>query len=151
MIEDDEDKRNRISDFIATIITAEIKEARSLQSGLQAIIAETHDVVILDMTMPTFDITSEEGGGRPQAYAGRELLRHMKRRNINTPAIVVTQFDRFGQGPNSLTLEELNKDLHASHPGHYLGTVYYSVTLDGWQDALSRLLSKVTTKKGPTQ
>jgi len=144
IVEDDEDKRRQISEFLATIVPdLKLNEARSLQSGLHSIMAKAHELVVLDMTMPTFDITAEENGGRPQAYAGRELLRHMKRRNIRTPAIVLTQFDRFGKGADSLTLEELDKELRASHSEYYLGTVYYSVTYEGWKEQLANLIRSV--------
>jgi len=147
LVEDDEDKRRQVSEFLTgAVLGVTLKAARSLQSGLQAILTKEHDLVILDMTMPTFDITAEEDGGRPQAYAGRELLRHMKRRSIETPAIVLTQFDRFGEGPDSLTLGELNEELRVAHPGYYFGAVYYSVTYEGWKKELADLILLAQSK-----
>ncbi len=141
IVEDDEDKRRQVIDFLRELTPgAVLEEARSLRSGLNAILKGGQDLVILDMTMPTFDITAEEDGGRPQAYAGRELLRHMKRRGIRTPAIVLTQFDRFGEGPNLLTLEQLDQALRAEHFEHYLGAVSYSVTDEGWKATLEVLV-----------
>ena len=141
IVEDDEDKRRQVIDWLRELTPgAVLEEARSLRSGLNAILQGGQDLVILDMTMPTFDITAEEDGGRPQAYAGRELLRHMKRRGIRTPAIVLTQFDRFGEGPNLLTLEQLDQALRAEHFGHYLGAVSYSVTDEVWKVTLEVLL-----------
>jgi hypothetical protein len=92
------------------------------------------------MTMPSFDITVDEDGGRPQAYAGRELLRHMAENDIHTPAIVVTQFEKFGEGTDSLTLEQLDEQLKKEHD-QYRGTVYYNAASDDWKEALIKMIA----------
>ncbi|MCY1022709.1 response regulator transcription factor [Pyxidicoccus sp. MSG2] len=149
IVEDDEDKRRQVSEFLKELAPdAVLQEARSMQSGLSAILKGGQDLLILDMTMPTFDITAEEDGGRPQAYAGRELLRHMKRRGIRTPAIVLTQFDRFGEGLDLLTLEQLDTALRAAHAGHYLGAVFYSVTDESWKAHLEKLIRSQVPAEG---
>ncbi len=107
IVEDDENKRNQITTLITESFSfINLAVAKSLQSGLRSIINDKPDLVILDMTMPTFDIGVDEDGGRLQPYAGREILRQMDRRNILVPVIVLTQFDRFGEGCDSLTLKE---------------------------------------------
>src|SRR5688572_11886351 len=105
IVEDDENKRNQLINFIKDEFPeTDIKTAKSMQSGLRTIINEKFDLVLLDMTMPTFDIdVNEVTGGRPQPYAGREILRQMRRRNLETPVLVITQFDRFGDTSNSIT------------------------------------------------
>jgi len=144
LVEDDEYKRRKILSFLQESIPEVIvREARSVQSGLRGIMAGENDVVILDMTMPTFDIGPEEDGGRPQAYAGRELLRNMKRKGITTPTLVVTQFDRFGQGADVLTLAELDAQLRSEHSGYYLGAIYYNVMEEGWKGELLAVLNEL--------
>ena len=147
IVEDDENKRSQIYDFVNSIHSSYIiKTARSLQSGLRAIIEGEINLIILDMTLPTFDINVNEHGGRPQAYAGREILRQMDRRNIHTPVIVVTQFDRFGEGNDVLTLTELDAQLKTAHSTNYKGSVYYNVTLEGWKEELRKLMHEQTNK-----
>src|SRR5437762_9859016 len=100
LVEDEETKRRQVMDLISQKFSEfGIDEAKSLNSGLRKIAGGAYDLVILDMTMPTFDITLDEDGGRPQAYGGRELLRHMAQRGIKTPVVLLTQFDRFGKEP----------------------------------------------------
>lgn len=144
IIEDDEIKRNELMKYISSSIpSATIETAKSYQSGLKAIIAKQYKIIILDMTMPTFDIGLEEPGGRPQAYAGREILRQMDRRDIKIPVIVVTQFDRFGEGKDKLTLEELDGQLKMAHPMNYKGSVYYNTTSDSWKSELLSTLKNI--------
>jgi DNA-binding NarL/FixJ family response regulator len=145
IVEDDENKRNRVVEFVTERFPrSRIAVARSFQGGMRSILEGGFDLVILDMTMPTFDIGREEDGGRPQPYAGREILRRMDRHGINTPVVVLTQFDRFGVGADVLTLEELDSQLRESHGDNYRGAVYYNVALEGWKEELARLITAVT-------
>jgi len=91
-----------------------LEDAHSMQSGLRALLKQTPDLVLLDMNLPTYDITSEESGGRLQAFAGREILRQLARRNIFVPVVVVTQFDYLGEGRNRIALGELDQELSES-------------------------------------
>jgi CheY-like chemotaxis protein len=141
LVEDDENKRKQIISFFDDAFPkSSITVARSYQSGLKAITGDRYDLALLDMTMPTFDIDMNESGGRPQAYAGREILRQMQRRGIKTPILVVTQFDRFGENRDSITLSELDKQLRTDHSENYIGSVYYDVTFSKWREELYRYI-----------
>lgn len=141
IIEDDENKLNQIQSFLALKYSEVLVEAaRSLRSGLDRIMQGKHDLIILDMSMPTFDIGVEEDGGRPQSYAGREILRQMQRRHITKPVIVITQFDRFGQGAATLTLSQLDEQLLRDHADIYKGAIFYDATSEGWKDELKNFI-----------
>lgn len=144
IVEDDENKLAQIKEFILTLfVNANVITNGSYQSGLKAIIQGGHDLIILDMTMPTFDIGNEEDGGRPQAYAGRDILLQMDRRGIVIPVIVVTQFDKFGTANEELTLKELDKLLTIDNPDSYVGAVYYSTSTTGWKMELKNILQNI--------
>jgi CheY-like chemotaxis protein len=148
IVEDEEEKRRDIVSVLQAVDGAMIViEARSLSSGLQALSSHTFDLIVLDMTMPTFDITASEDGGRPQAFGGRELLRHIRRRDVRSAVVVVTQFDRFGDEGVAQTLSELNEELNAEHPGHYRGAVYYSAGSAEWKQRLIALASVVRDER----
>jgi CheY-like chemotaxis protein len=144
IVEDDENKREQIGRFVTEKYPeASISYANSQQSGLTTIINEPIDLIILDMSMPTFDKTVEEDGGRPQAYAGREILKQMDRREIHRPVIVLTGYDKFGEGVDALTLPELRSQLEVAHPESYRGMVFYDVAVEGWKEELTRIISDV--------
>lgn len=143
LVEDDEEKRQQLSLFVQEELGAQVTEARSRQSGVSALLRDHYDLIILDMTMPTYDITPTEDGGRSQAYAGRDILHQMARRGIQTKAVVVTQFDRFGSAENEITLATLNDQLEAAFPITYAGAIYYNVGYAGWQEELRQVMQHV--------
>lgn len=138
LVEDDENKRRQVAKTIeAADSAATVTEARSLRSGLQCLENERWDFVVLDMSIPAFDITPDETGGRPQALGGRDLLRHMRRLKITSPVVVLTQFDEFGEGQRAMILDELDRLLKREHGSSYLGAIVYNVVYDQWRKALA--------------
>lgn len=141
IVEDDQVKLAQIIKFLNSNFTKhEINKKYSFQSGLKEIISSNYDLIILDMSMPTYDISSNETGGRTRAYAGKEILKQMIRRNITVPVIVVTQFDTFGDVGNTTTLQQLNQELQVLFNPLYIGTVYYNSTIDSWKEDLYNLI-----------
>jgi len=148
IIEDDENKRYQLKEFVDDLLPkSKVVVNKSLQSGLRNILEEHFDLILLDMTMPTYDIDIEEDGGRTQPLEGRELFFQMERSDIEIPVIVVTQFDRFGTGRDSLTLKELDLKLREEHPINYKGYVYYNTALAGWKRDLKNLIRKIIQNK----
>lgn len=144
IVEDDENKRTQLTAFISVRFPeADISTARSFQSGLRQIVTGSFDLIILDMSMPTFDVGVDEDGGRPQVYAGREILRQMDRRKIVVPVVIVTQFETFGEGDASLTLQQLAAQLKIAHPHTYFGAVYYNAAYEDWKEELAKKLEAV--------
>lgn len=144
IIEDDQNKIKQIVEYVKTIYDSpSIIKRFSFQSGLKEIINSNFDIIILDMSMPTFDITENDSGGRPKPFAGREILRQMKRRNIKIPVIIVTQFERFGELSTEINLAELKEELYKNFLDNYLGTVYYNPALNSWKDELGEILVKI--------
>jgi CheY-like chemotaxis protein len=150
IIEDDENKRKQLEGFLTGIVSeCSIDICESYNSGLRSVLSnEVPDIVVLDMTMPTYDIGLDEDGGRPQHYAGRAILRQMKRHAVTIPVVVVTQFDIFGEGEERMTREELDAQLRRDHSDVYLGTVYYNAAVDGWKNSLGSIILTVKNGKG---
>lgn len=143
IIEDDEIKRKQLTSFIEeTFPKMQIEAVKSVQGALKKLTSNRYNLIILDMTLPTFDLGREEDGGRIRAYGGRDILRQMERHKITTTVIMVTQFDRFGKGDETLTLEELDLELQAEHQVIYKGSVYYNAAYDEWKSSLQKLILK---------
>ncbi len=141
IIEDDANKLAQLSGFVRdTYPDARVSEKRSYQSGLKEIMAgDPPDLLLLDMTLPTYDIGGSEPGGRTRAFAGREILAQMHRRAIRTNVIIVTQYEHFGDGHNMKTLAELRDEMLLSYTGLYRGTVFYQPSESGWRVELKTL------------
>ncbi|MCJ7996909.1 hypothetical protein J5N58_20810 [Rhizobium cremeum] len=146
LIEDDDFKGERIGSFlVAELPDHHIERARSYKSGLRSLSSSEFALVILDMTLPTYDIQPGADGGRPMKLGGRELLRQMKRRLLGYPVVVVTGFDTFGSGSEATTLSTLDEDLATEFGGIYRGSVYFNATSDEWRDHLRLAIKSIDT------
>lgn len=143
IIEDDPNKLSQLVSFLqAELPDARLTERRSYQSGLKEAVHNPPELLVLDMTLPTYDVGGVEKGGRFRFLAGREILSHLQRRKITSKIIVVTQFDVFGEGAALVTLAELRKNLEREFGPQYLGTVYYKPAESSWQADLRKVLAR---------
>lgn len=151
LIEDDEGKLREIESFLQSAFSGvEVLVAKSFDSGLRKAISDaaTTDIVLLDMSMPSYDVSFREPmGGVPEGFAGRDLLAQMKLRSISTPTIVVTMFDSFGERPNKISLDQLKKDLAQNYSPPFQDLVYYNSRQEGWRPALKESISRAARGK----
>lgn len=152
IIEDNESKISKLREFLDDRFPeTSIAIAKSYQSGVKALQQGPYDLVLLDMTMPTFDLVEDNKGGRLRAFAGRDVLSKMKRRNMSYPVVVFTRFDVFGHESHTKTLEVLDKELHSEFQGIYKGYVFYDPTSTLWADALYKKTTKILKSSGARQ
>lgn len=123
--------------------SADIFVARSFQNGLHKLKEWNPDLVLLDMTLPTSESASGHLEGRMRFFGGRELLAEMELEQLSTAVIIVTQFDRFGEHPNSVDRETLFAQLLHRFPDVFRGGIYYSNIDSGWKVKLTQLLKKI--------
>lgn len=146
IVEDDENKRNRVIDFLKGKFSINPMETyNSYQSGIKGIIKnhQKTDLLLLDMSMSTFDIEAYETGGRRRPFAGREILEKMKWENIKIPTIIVTAYENFEEDGKTFSLQELCKELSESFDGIYVGCVYYNSAQNSWMDRLGKFILEV--------
>jgi CheY-like chemotaxis protein len=148
IVEDDENKRGQLKQFLEETFGATCRLANSLQSGVRSIKREPPDVIILDMTLPNFDTGPDEPGGQIYALGGRELLDQMLRFDILIPVIVVTQFETFGKGAHQMNLETLDRQLRKDFGNVYKGAVYYHAAIRGWREDLRHYITNVLKQSG---
>lgn len=143
IVEDDQNKAHQIVLYITSLFpNSEIIERQSYQRGLKEILSNDFDLVILDMSIPIFDVIPEERNNSPEAFAGRDILRQMYRHKIESPVVVVSQFETFGDPSNSTSLQVISKDLSNKYT-NYLGHVYYNAAIDDWKRNLENLIGKI--------
>jgi len=137
IVDDDVNKVNSLSQFVEEKYhEVAVEKSSSFQSGLKKINNNCYDIILLDMSMPLFDITPEEHGGRPSPLAGKDILHRMKKRKITIPVIIVTQYEDFDGVP----LERLGEKLFEEFPNIFMGYVFYSATHENWKNDLSMLI-----------
>jgi DNA-binding response OmpR family regulator len=146
IVEDDDEKAKQLEIFACEFIPSpDVSIARSLQTGLRLALSEEWDLMLLDMTMTTFDRTLNDDGGRPHPFAGREILRRMKREGIAIPVVIVTQFDRFGEEAEELTLKQLEIELKENFL-EFRGIVRYRANVDDWKSQLEGAVQDIVEK-----
>lgn len=145
-IEDDDDKRENIIKAVRESLPLSVIDvAKSFNSALRKLVGATYDAVLLDMSMPNYDIGIDEpSGGTPESYAGKEILMQMKLRNITSPTIVVTMFESYGEGGDKKSAKELHNDLKTNFTPMYAGMVYYNSAQEGWRGQLIRKLQEIS-------
>ena len=147
LVEDDDDKAERVLEFLyASFAEVSVLLKKSLHEGLLTLIAEKNslDLVLLDMSMPNFDIAdAEPTGGKPENLAGRDLLTQMKLRKIVIPTIVLTMYDSFEKETERKSIGELKTQLQNDFQPVYKGLIQYSTTQEGWQSSLLKLIGEI--------
>src|SRR5690554_6299096 len=96
IVEDNHLKLEKLKDFLTTEFKdVEIEEKTSYNSASKEIALnyEKYDLILLDMSMQTYDISDEESGGEPEPLAGKNILKQIYLRDIPTKVLVVTMYE----------------------------------------------------------
>lgn len=145
LVEDDEHKRNNIVLYVReTWPDVEISCAASLMSGVRKASVENPVLILLDMTLPNYDIIEGETGGGMHKFGGVEFLKQMRRRKMIMPVVVITQFETFGEPPNLKGLSELDTELKEQFSPIYKGAIYYHASIDEWVANLKNYINTLT-------
>lgn len=140
IIEDDPNKAKQLDDFFLNVAELnEITIKKSYKTGLREILSNNYNFLVLDMSMPTFDISTDAGGGKVMHFGGKEILRQLKRKNISLPTIVVTQFESFGES-KKITLTKLIEELEENFSNNYIKTIFYNPAGIEWKNELLEVI-----------
>lgn len=137
IIEDNKSKLANIKDCLKRLyVNVELTERYSFNSGLKEILESSFDFIILDMSLPTYDITRNENGGDKRRLGGLNILKRMTMKRNHTPVIVITQFESFDYG--ALSLSSLNEELRRNFSSTWKGTIFYGN--NDWEEQLKLLI-----------
>lgn len=145
IVEDQEEKSEDVVAFFQDAYSEppQISIQQSLRSGLRDLITNNYyDLIILDMSMPSFDPSEDDPmGASPESFAGKEFLSQMALREISVPVVVLTQYAMFEKG--QVALDELDSIFRKEHSSFYLGSIYYTSAGDSWRHELQDIISKL--------
>ncbi len=143
IIEDNDSKLNRLRQFCEeNLKDYDIEDRRSYNSALSEVMhnGNRYDLILLDVSMNTYDISPEESDGEQEPLAGSNILRFMKLRKIKVPTIVVTMYESFVDG---IKIDKLDEGFREKYPEFYKGFVYYSLRNEDWITHLKELIAKL--------
>lgn len=142
-IEDHPYKLGQVLNFLMEHFPDSKVEVRnSYNSGLRELITNctNYDLLLLDISMPNYDISPEENGGDFLPLAGKLILKEMFLREIPTKTIVVTMHGSFEDGTK---LPELDYKLKSEFSDNYIGYVYFSAVSTEWKSQLGNLINQI--------
>lgn len=144
LVEDDEPKRAHIERFLYAFGPGiSISVAKSVNSALDALEQALPDLLLIDMSLPTFDIGERESGGRPQGFGGIEIMRHMTLAEISCPTIVITGYEAFlREAGKRVDLSQMRRELEQEFPQLLRGVLHYNSTYDEWKKQLAAALTE---------
>jgi len=141
IIEDDENKLNDIKVTVKDIfdnmnIEIDIAVMYSFQTGLNNVISEKYDLLLLDMSLPNFEKKSDTG--IPFGLAGKIILSEMDYYDIHVKTIIVTAYEAIeGESMNSISNE-----LQDEFGTFYYGYVKYAANESNWKNELENKIKE---------
>jgi CheY-like chemotaxis protein len=148
LIADDESpKLESIAEFVTQAAPkAAIHTSRSVRSTLEDLQKNSFDLLILDMSLPTFDVAPGEKGGRAQNLGGEEVLRYMEFYGRECPVVIVTQFDHFFENGKHVGLSHVASRLKIEHPSIFRRVIHYGgSTTASWR---AEMLEEIKSMQG---
>jgi len=144
IVEDNEIKRDNLIELLKESYgECSIECAASVMSAVRIVKRSALDLIILDMTLPNYDVTSNSRSGGTHPLGGVEFLKQVKRRKISSKVIVFTQYETFGRPPNERDLTELNHEMLVGYSENYVGAVYYHATIADWEKQLKNMIETI--------
>lgn len=149
LVEDEAPKRTHIYTFLRDLRhEVTIRQAMSVTSALESLESNLPDLLLLDMSLPTYDVGDREGGGRPQGFGGIEVLRHMSMANLICPTIVITGYEAFLREDGPVDLSQLRSELEIEFPVFFRGILHYNSTYAEWKVELTKTLAEFGITSG---
>ncbi|MGC0897525.1 hypothetical protein [Pantoea agglomerans] len=145
--DDSHDKQEMIHSFISKKYpTSEFIRTYSFNSTREQILTSSFSLILLDMTMPSFDPNDKNTGfgeSRNRPLAGKEIISSMAYREINTPVIIVTQFEVFGRHNQLTSIDDVFEEINGLYPNIVKGTVLFDFQSESWKTKLDKLINGI--------
>ncbi len=137
IVEDDDFKRKRITECVeVNFPKLEILNAKSVNSAKRILKKTDINITLMDMSLPNYDVTAIESGGRPHTFGGRELLSYLLYRDIDIPVIVITQFRKFDSESGEIDLKTLRRSIMEEYGSNFKELISFDDNIDLWKDKL---------------
>lgn len=143
IVEDNQKKLEKLRFFLETEFNEiQFDERTSYNSASKEIALnyDNYDLILLDMSMQTYDISNEESGGEPEPLAGKNILQQIYLRDIPTKVLVVTMYENFVDGTK---ITQLDEELKFQYPDNYCGFIFFSHINFDWSINLKNLINKI--------
>jgi len=154
VVEDDEPKLRSIIGFLSGIVRSDVAivSAESLTSAVAVLSSKDVVFVVVDMSIPTFDLVKDRrGGGQPQGFGGADILRFIQSETETTKSVVLTQYEEFvlRRGEKRKDPRGLEAALRSELDGRFLGVIHYAGQHGAWRQSLKDILERLALTENP--
>ena len=140
LVEDDKHKMNDIITYLDTFKKKiDVETASSVESGVQSAVDNPYDLILLDMTIPNFDITEKSDGGKSYKNGGEIVVKELLDEEVDFRCAIITQYETF----NNETIDQISQRISKLCQDNYFGYVKYSTDNDAWKGKLKELIEHV--------
>ena len=141
LVEDIEYKRDKVIGLLESISAdVSVDVAKSYVSAVNSATSKTYDLIILDMSLPTYDKGPNENGGRFRVYGGKDIIRKLMRGKEHPVVVVLTQHTTFGEIGEQKNTDTLSQELNALMGSKFIGIVKYDSTKPQWKDEIKKVV-----------
>ncbi|MGG4675706.1 hypothetical protein ACLPIF_21025 [Providencia sp. Me1] len=141
LVEDIEYKREKVLSLLKSISEdIFIDVAKSFISAVNAATCETYDLIILDMSLPTYDKGPNENGGRFRVYGGKDIVRKLMKIKEKPVIVVLTQHTTFGEIGEQKNTDTLSQELSTLIGEQFIGIIKYDSTKPQWKDTIKKIV-----------
>ncbi len=146
-VEDEKNKARQVIQVIKEgIPSANILLKNSYNSALVEINKKDIDLILLDMSLPLYDISDSmeyEEDNDFETFAGIDLLEELVRIDSEKKVIIITAFDVLGEDDNKINLSQLDLKMKKNYENNYGGIVYYNASSLEWCHKLIELIKNL--------
>ncbi len=144
LVEDEITKEQDIVHFLSEMNSTEsIVVRRSITSGVTEIRENQYDVILLDMSLPIYDNDDVKymEDNEFETFGGNYVLDELDRIDYRAKVILITAFDKLGEGQKQIGLAQVEEGLLEDFPDIFVGTVFYDASSIEWKNKLKEYLS----------
>ena len=140
LVEDDRNKANTIMSFLQeTYSDMNIEYAMSYQSGVDVAISKQYDLLLLDMSIPNYDIDGDNSSEDTLKNGGELIIYELLDENVDFDCTIITQYETINDEPLSVIDERLRKICGDKYHGY----VQYQTYNEEWKKNLKKNIDHV--------
>lgn len=142
LVEDEEHKIDHLTECLSEEFGSDgLTTVKAVRDAVRAVYLNAFDLIILDMSLPTFAVAeTSDGGGVAQAVGGVEVLRAMKETDRRCNVVVVTQYHDILINGEQIALKDVPRKIRDRYGINVLGAVLYSYASPAWRATFLSLL-----------
>ena len=147
IVEDDAYKLEAIAEIIShTAFPCEIDESRSVQSAVASVSSRQHDILVLDMSLPSHDPENGAMLGIPRLSGGIEVLFELNYIGSIADVVIVTQYPEIEMSGELVPLSDVIPFIKNEYGITVSACIYYDPDSLSWKERMINAIAEIIAK-----